>query len=454
MGAGNPPRFGTDGVRGAAYTELTTDFVTLLGRAVARVLRPPTVYVGQDTRASSPDFAAAVCRGLAEEGVTVRSVGIVPTPALAWLAAADGVGAVMITASHNPYGDNGVKVFAVGGTKLTDAVEAGIEGELGLLIAARDGHASGTEPLSQSSYRGSVAEAPHEIDRYVTHLVDSFGAGSLDGVHVVVDCANGAMSDVAPLVLGRLGARLTVLASSPDGTNINDRCGATHPEVMLDTVRSVGAHAGLAFDGDGDRVIAAAPNTGLIDGDHLLAVMAPMLRESGSLRGDAVVVTVMSNLGFRRAMSAQGIRVVETPVGDRYVLEAIEREGLVLGGEQSGHIIVRDRSTTGDGLLAGVLLLERAQATGRTLDDVASGAMTTYPQVLVNVRTARRDPRVAELVADEITAVERELAGAGRVLVRPSGTEPVVRVMVEAIDPAMAQQCADRLAAVIADRLA
>ncbi|CAB5022586.1 unannotated protein [freshwater metagenome] len=272
-------------------------------------------------------------------------------------------------------------------------------------------------------------------------------------MRVVVDCANGAMSNVAPEVLRRLGADVTVLHATPTGTNINDGCGATHPEVVVDGVRTHHADAGLAFDGDGDRVMGATA-AGVIDGDRLMAVVAPSMQSRGALRGNRIAVTVMSNLGLRIALREAGVGIVETAVGDRYVLEALERDDLVLGGEQSGHIILRDRATTGDGLLAGLVLLETAQRAGRSLAELATAAMTSYPQVLVNVRTARRDPAVASLVADEIARTEATLAGNGRVLVRPSGTEPLVRVMVEAATADLARHEAERLAAVIAERLA
>ncbi|MSV82411.1 MAG: phosphoglucosamine mutase, partial [Actinobacteria bacterium] len=291
------------------------------------------------------------------------------------------------------------------------------------------------------------------VHQYADHLVAAFPTGMLAEMRVVVDCANGAMSNVAPEVLRRLGADVTVLHATPTGTNINDGCGATHPEVVVDGVRTHHADAGLAFDGDGDRVMGATA-AGVIDGDRLMAVVAPSMQSRGALRGNRIAVTVMSNLGLRIALREAGVGIVETAVGDRYVLEALERDDLVLGGEQSGHIILRDRATTGDGLLAGLVLLETAQRAGRSLAELATAAMTSYPQVLVNVRTARRDPAVASLVADEIARTEATLAGNGRVLVRPSGTEPLVRVMVEAATADLARHEAERLAAVIAERLA
>ena len=446
MGAINQPRFGTDGVRGVAGTELTAEFVRLLGRACARVLGSSSLLVGRDPRPSSPEFAEAFAAGAAAEGADVVLVGMLPTPALAWLANERGLAAAMITASHNPHTDNGVKVFAAGGRKLSDAVEASIEAQLSLL-----GETPDDAPVT--SRQGVITTDNVGVHQYADHLVAAFPAGMLAGMRVVLDCANGAMSNVAPEVLRRLGADVTVLHATPTGTNINDGCGATHPEVVVDGVRTHHADAGLAFDGDGDRVMGATA-AGVIDGDRLMAVVAPSMQSRGALRGNRIAVTVMSNLGLRIALREAGVGIVETAVGDRYVLEALERDDLVLGGEQSGHIILRDRATTGDGLLAGLVLLETAQRAGRSLAELATAAMTSYPQVLVNVRTARRDPAVASLVADEIARTEATLAGNGRVLVRPSGTEPLVRVMVEAATADLARHEAERLAAVIAERLA
>ncbi|MEI7992915.1 MAG: phosphoglucosamine mutase, partial [Actinomycetota bacterium] len=392
------------------------------------------------------EFAEAFAAGAAAEGADVVLVGMLPTPALAWLANERGLAAAMITASHNPHTDNGVKVFAAGGRKLSDAVEASIEAQLSML-----GDSPDDAPVT--SRQGVITTDNDAVQQYADHLVAAFPAGMLAGMRVVLDCANGAMSDVAPEVLRRLAADVTVLHANPMGTNINDGCGATHPDVLVDAVRAHHADAGLAFDGDGDRVMGATAS-GVIDGDRLIAIVAPALKRGGALRNGAIAVTVMSNLGLRLAMQEADVRIVETAVGDRYVLEALERDGLVLGGEQSGHIILRDRATTGDGLLAGLVLLQTARDSGTTLEQLANAAMTSFPQVLVNVRTARRDPAVAELVADEIARTEAALAGNGRVLVRPSGTEPLVRVMVEAATADLARSEAERLAAVIAERLA
>ncbi len=433
-------KFGTDGVRGVALTELTPSLSARLGCAAAEVLGSGRWLVGRDTRESGPVLAAAVEAGLAAGGAEPLSVGVVPTPALAWLSAMLGVPAAMITASHNPWPDNGVKLFAAGGSKLTDDAERSIESVLHDLTLEISPEPSSTPPL--------VAGA----DDYVRHLVDN--AEVLDGLKVVLDCANGAMSVVAPEVFRALGAVVTVIHASPDGRNINDHCGATHTESLATAVVEHGAALGLAFDGDGDRVIAIDHLGRVVDGDRLIALAALQLKEQGALRHDTVVVTVMSNLGFHKAMAAAGIRVVTTAVGDRYVLEALDAGGFSVGGEQSGHIIYRDLATTGDGLLAGLHLAAFVKGHHRPLSDLAAEVMESYPQVLVNVKVAHRHPHVAEELAAEVAAAEAELGGEGRVLLRASGTEPLVRVMVEASTDEIARRVADSLARVVRDRWA
>ncbi len=439
------PLFGTDGVRGRAFSELTPELVAALGAAAGSVFGGGTWIVGRDPRESGPVLEAALCRGLAASGATVRRVGVVPTPAVAHLAAVAGAPAAMITASHNPHHDNGVKVFAPGGTKLDDATEALIE------AALRDhGEVPAPEVPEQPVDQGA-------IDDYADHVVGLVATRALDGLHLVVDCANGAMSSVAPVVLRRLGARVDVLHAAPDGRNINADCGATRPESLARAVVAAGASMGLAFDGDGDRVIAVDELGRVVDGDRLLALAALELRRADQLVDDTVVVTVMSNLGFHRAMADAGIRVVTTAVGDRYVLEALEAGGYALGGEQSGHIIYRRLATTGDGLLAGTRLAASVAASagggdgGGTLSELAAGVMEAYPQLLVNVRVAERHPDIADELAAEIAAAQAQL-GEGRVLVRASGTEPLVRVMVEGRDADIARRVADDLAEIVTDR--
>jgi phosphoglucosamine mutase len=425
-------RFGTDGVRGFAE-ELTDDLVFALGRAAARTLGASTFVVGRDTRESGPRLRDALVAGLSSEGVAVADLGVVPTPAVAHAAAEGGA---VISASHNPYVDNGVKFFAAGGRKLRDDEEARLEAELDRLVGEVHAPAR-TTSVTEASPAG-----------YEGHLVASIDGRRLDGVRVVLDCANGAASTVGPDVLRALGVDLTVIHAEPDGRNINERCGATDPSSLQRAV--VGnAHAGLALDGDADRVIAVNDRGEIVDGDHILAIAAADLLQRGRLRDDTVVVTVMSNLGFRQAMERIGVTVHETPVGDRSVLEALDEHGWSLGGEQSGHVIFRDIASTGDGLLTGIQLLDVVRRTGRSLHELAS-FVTSLPQVMLNVRVSVRDPDIAQRIAADIAAAEARLGSGGRVLVRPSGTEPLVRVMVEAATRAEAEAVADDLAAAVA----
>lgn len=433
-------RFGTDGVRGRALTELTELDVAAFARAAAGVLGGGRWLIGRDTRESGPVLEAAVAYGLRAAGAVPESVGVLPTPALAVLSAAWGCPAVMITASHNPFHDNGVKFFAAGGSKLTDDVERAIE-------AALDS-ASG-RPVELTS---SPVDASDGLATYRDHLLARFPTRPLDGVRLVLDCANGAMSTIAPVIAEALGASVTVIHAAPDGRNINDACGATHPDDLAAAVVDARADLGLAFDGDGDRVIAVDERGEVVDGDRMLALAALQLKGEGALVDDTVVVTVMSNLGFHRAMHSAGIDVVVTPVGDRYVLEALAAGGYSVGGEQSGHIVYPDAATTGDGLLAGLRLAHHVHSRGVSLHELAAGVMTAYPQVLVNVQVAERHPRIADELAAEIAAAEEDLGGDGRVLVRASGTEPLVRVMVEAATAALAASTADALAAVVRSR--
>ena len=429
-------RFGTDGVRGHALTELTPDFVARLAASAAEVLGGDRWLIGRDTRESGSTLAGAVADGLAAGGVLPVDVGVVPTPALAWASQQQHVPAVMVTASHNPWHDNGVKVFAAGGGKLGDALEQRIE----QVLAA-------TAPVQPG------VGVAHQVDiaaGYVQHIASL--QGSLAGLQVVLDCANGAMSAVAPAVFHALGATVDVMHAEPNGRNINHECGATHVASLSDRVVAMGAHLGLAFDGDGDRVIAVDHLGVVVDGDRLIGLAALQLREQQALHHNTVVVTVMSNLGFHRAMAAAGIEVVTTPVGDRWVLEALEAGGFSVGGEQSGHIIYRDLATTGDGLLAGVQLASFVHTHHLPLATLAGDVMTSYPQVLVNVKVAERHPNAADELATDIAAAEAQLGAEGRILVRASGTEPLIRVMVEAATDHMARRIADELAAQVTRR--
>ncbi len=432
-------RFGTDGVRGVANAELTPELVTALGRAAARTLRADRFVVGRDTRLSGPMLEAALVAGLAAEGADVALLGVVPTPAVAWSAAHLGVAGAVISASHNPYTDNGVKLFAPGGRKLRDDVESELEAELDAIVR-------GTHEVAGGERVGTVTAEPEHLLGYASSVEASIEGRDLRGLRVVVDCANGAATTIAPATLRALGADVTVLHADPDGTNINAACGSTHPNDLQVAVTELGADAGLAFDGDADRVLAVDGAGGLIDGDQIIAICALDRHERGALAGDAVVVTVMSNLGLRRVMAARGIAVVDTAVGDRYVLDALDERGLQLGGEQSGHIIFRDLATTGDGLLTGVQLLDVVARSGRPLADLAT-VMVRLPQVLRNVRVSGDAGAAVDGVAADVEAARAELGDTGRVVIRPSGTEPLVRVMVEATTEADAVRIADRLVA-------
>jgi len=385
---------------------------------------------------------AALIAGICAEGGSTASLGVLPTPGLAGACVVGRAPGAMISASHNPYADNGIKFFERGGRKVRDETEARIEAELTRVLAGGGTSREGTEIGDARSVSGA-------LDDYVERLLGAVEPEMLAGLRVVVDCGHGAAFQVAPIVLERLGADVTVLNAAPDGVNINDRCGSTDTTGLVLAVREHGAHAGLAFDGDADRVVAVDEQGGIVDGDHILAIAAIDLKARGRLRGDAIATTVMANLGLRRALEARDITVIETPVGDRHVLAAMEEHDLSLGGEQSGHLIFRDHAVTGDGPLAGILLLEAMVRAGVPLSTLA-GVVTKFPQLLRNVRVRdRAGLDGAEGFWAEVRAVESDLGEDGRVLVRPSGTEPVVRVMVEARDPAVAEAAAARLTAAL-----
>ena len=436
-------KFGTDGVRGVANTELTAEFSLRLGRAAARVLAggTHTVVVGGDTRASTPMLDAALSAGFAAEGVDVLRLGVVPTPMVAFVAQRLGAMGAMVSASHNPYADNGIKLFAAGGTKLSDDVESAIERELELL----------QPPVGEPVRIGSIDQS--YTAAYVDHIAALAPDGAAGALRIVVDAANGAAHGLVRRVFERLGAEVIVIGDAPTGTNINDACGATAPGALATAVRDHRADLGIALDGDADRLIAVDHAGTIVDGDHIIAICALDMRNRGTLHHDTVAVTTMTNLGFHLAMRSAGIDVVTTDVGDRYVLEALGEHGLALGGEQSGHVIFADHGTTGDGMLTGVVLVDIVARSGRSLADLAASAMTSLPQVLVNVEVAERVPDAAALLADEVAKAEHELGEDGRVLVRASGTEPLVRVMVEAPTAGMANAVADGLAEVVRRRL-
>jgi phosphoglucosamine mutase len=441
--------FGTDGVRGEAGSDLTARLALDLSVAAARVLGPaathqrPVAVVGRDPRTSGEFLEAAVVAGLASSGVDVLRLGVLPTPGVAYLVRAlDADFGVVLSASHNPAKDNGIKFFARGGRKLPDAVEDEIEALLG-------------EPGPPSPHGfGRVIEAEREQEKYLDHLVASLGAGPvpaqppLAGLRVVVDCAHGAAYAIAPEALRRAGAEIIAIGVEPDGDNINSGCGSTHLDTIASVVRSEGADVGIAHDGDADRCLAVDASGQVVDGDQILAVLAAELKQEGRLAGDTVVVTVMSNLGFRLAMDDAGISVVETPVGDRYVLEAMLAGQRSLGGEQSGHIILADYATTGDGVLTALHLLAVLARRGVSLAEAAK-VMTRYPQVLINVPVDRTAAAASPELARAVEAAREELGSTGRILVRPSGTEPIIRVMVEAVDTAQADRVAHQVADVV-----
>ena len=445
-------RFGTDGVRGAVGTELTAEVALALGRATARALGAQPYAVGRDTRLSGALIQAALSAGLAAEGASAIDVGVLPTPGVAFLARHWDIAGAVVSASHNPAEDNGVKLFGPGGRKLNIEDEARVEAELQQLLELPAGSATGRI----GSDVGTLTERHDAAEHYVNHLTAVLGGPKLGGLRVVLDCANGAASELAPRVLRDLGADVSALCDRPDGTNINNACGSTYPQALQEAVLEEGAAVGLAFDGDADRVLAVDEEGGLIDGDQMLAMFAVDRHRRGLLAHETVVVTVMTNLGFHQAMEKAGIKVVQTPVGDRWVSEAMEEGGFQLGGEQSGHIIFGDLSTTGDGLLTAICLLGLVADAGEPLAELAKQSMTRLPQVLRSVAVAdgnqtRLDS--ATKVWDEVRSVEEELAGSGRVLLRASGTEPLVRVMVEAPAPATADAAADRLVSVVTSEL-
>ncbi|MET8994802.1 phosphoglucosamine mutase [Amycolatopsis sp. Hca4] len=436
--------FGTDGVRGLANAELTPELALALAASAARVLAAhdrshrPVAVVGRDPRASGEMLEAAVVAGLTSAGADVRRVGVLPTPAVAYLVGAlEADLGVMISASHNPMPDNGIKLFAAGGHKLPDGIEDEIEAGLA------DGKVRPT-----GAGVGRVTDVEDALDRYAAHLVDAT-PHPLAGLKVVVDCANGASSAAAPEIYRRAGAEVVALFADPDGVNINEHCGSNHPEKLRKAVVEHGADLGIAHDGDADRCVAVDSAGELVDGDQIMAVLALALAETGELTKDTLVATVMSNLGLHLAMKAHDITVVTTAVGDRYVLEELRASGFALGGEQSGHVVLPAHATTGDGLLTALRLMSRMAETGKSLADLAA-VMNRLPQVLVNVPVADK-AAVAQSaeVRDAIGAVEAELGEEGRVLLRPSGTEQLVRVMVEAPAQSTAQAAADRLAGVV-----
>lgn len=447
--------FGTDGVRGLANAELTADLALHLAQAASQVLtrgrhadevraegRKPRAIVARDPRISGEFLTAAVSAGLASSGIDVLDAGVLPTPATAFLVGdihADF--GVMISASHNKAADNGIKFFSLGGTKLPDEVEDRIEQAL-----------EGPRLLPTGAGVGRIRRFADAEDRYVLHLLSTVDV-SLEGLHVVIDCAHGAAAGISPRVFADAGARVTVIGSDPDGLNINEGCGSTEMELLQRTVVELGADLGIAHDGDADRCLAVDAQGRVIDGDHIMAILALSMSDRGMLKGNVLVATAMSNLGLEKALTERGVNLVRTAVGDRYVLEELDANGGNLGGEQSGHIILRDFSTTGDGILTGLHIAAEMVRTGRSLAELA-GVMTALPQTLINVRDVDHSALGSdEVIATLLSELEAELGNSGRILLRPSGTEPIVRVMVEASTQAIADDVAGRLANAVSTRL-
>ncbi|MGH8871654.1 MAG: phosphoglucosamine mutase, partial [Acidimicrobiia bacterium] len=430
------PIFGTDGVRGVAGSELTPELALAIGRAAGSYLRGGPVLVGRDTRRSGEMLSSALQAGFHAVGIDTVDVGVLPSGGISYLTAISGatMGAV-VSASHNPAEDNGIKLLASRGTKLPDEVERELEDRL-----RSSGTKSTVGPGIGTRFLDSDA-----LERYVDRLV-SISKYNLSGLNIALDCANGAAFKAAPLLFQRLKADVMVFADAPDGTNINAGRGATHPEALAS---EAGGRIGLTFDGDADRLIAVDEDRRVANGDVIMAIVARHMKAQGSLKKNVVVATVMSNLGFRKSMAEAGIDLVETKVGDRYVMEAMLEHKAVLGGEQSGHIIFLDKGQTGDGLLTAVRLLDVVAGTGKELRQLRAEAITEYPQILQNVRVDRgANLDDAGAIWDEVRLVESELGDEGRVLVRASGTEPLIRVMVEASSEEAARRYADRLSSI------
>jgi phosphoglucosamine mutase len=425
-------RFGTDGVRGVANVELTPELTLALGRAIARTITATTFLIGRDTRRSGPLLQAALSAGLTSEGADVVDVGVLPTPALAWLSAERDIPAVVISASHNPFADNGIK------EELERVLDPSVKGP-----RRQEGHGV-----------GRLTAEPGLGPAYLEHLVSLVEGRRLDGLRIVVDSANGSASALAGPLYESLGAEVVAIGCEPDGTNINDGCGSTATATLAAAVVEHHADLGLALDGDADRLLAVGPDGALVNGDELIALFALDLAARGQLAGNTVVVTVMTNLGFRLAMEERGIIVKETGVGDRYVLAALDKDGLSLGGEQSGHIIFRRLATTGDGLLTGLILADLVARSGRPLTEQLEGLVTRVPQVLVNVPVPNAELLAsADAVWSAVAEEEARLGDGGRVLLRPSGTEPLVRVMVEATGDGVAEAIAERLGSLVSYEL-
>ena len=432
--------FGTDGVRGPAPEILNQRFVTCLATAASEILSADRWIIGRDTRESGPALSEAIMSAIRRNGSTAVDTGVIPTPVVAYLSNIENSGGVVVSASHNPWTDNGVKIFAPGGRKLRDEEQSMIEKRLNELLAD-------TSAVTQQNV--DPTQHPDPTDAWINSIIDALGNRTLEGAHLVVDCANGSASRIAEPLFRQLGARIDTINNEPDGRNINQGCGSTSPQMLAEIVKSSGADLGLALDGDADRLIAVASNGALIDGDKQLCLFAIDLDHRELLANRSVVITVMSNFGLRQAMQQAAITTIEVPVGDRNILTRLDAGDAALGGEQSGHLIFRDHATTGDGLLSGALLTDLILRSGKNSAELANEAMHQVPQVLLNIPVASKSTEITAQIQEEIELTEARLANKGRVLVRASGTEAVIRVMVEATEETLAQSEAQHLAAIV-----
>ena len=433
--------FGTDGIRGPTPELLNNHLVASLSRAANEVLSTDRWILGRDTRESGPALSQAIAQALTAEGKSVVDAGVVPTPVVAYLSKLENCAGVVISASHNPWSDNGVKIFAPGGRKLHDQEQTSIENRLATLVK---------EPRTLLDDPHSVVYQHHNpLQLWSSSIEDALEKRSLEGLHIVVDCANGSASHVAEPLFTQLGARVEVIHASPDGRNINQNCGSTHPSTITQAVLANQADLGLALDGDADRLIAVASDGTTIDGDRQLCLFAKDLAQRNQLTNRSVVATVMSNLGLRQALEQVDITMIEVPVGDRNVLTQLDTGVAILGGEQSGHLVFRNHATTGDGLLSGALLADLVLRSGRKSADIAGETMHQFPQVLISIPVKSNTTALLDRLTEEIAGATTRLDDIGRVLVRASGTEPVIRIMVEAIEEAMARREAEYLADVI-----
>ncbi len=445
-----PLQFGTDGLRGVANVELTPELALSFGRVLAKNMASPTFLVGRDTRLSGPMIQAALSAGIVSQGSDVHDLEIFPTAGLAFLSQKYNLPSVVISASHNPFQDNGIKVFSEGGTKLSVSLEKTLEAEIyrtldkGLHTSSR----------CQGEDIGMISSRLEYRSQYISHLLQSFESQDLKGLKIVIDCAHGAASAVVDEVFSNLGAKVEIIGASPNGVNINKGFGSTHPEALAKRVVELGADVGLAFDGDSDRVLAIDEKGRLIDGDQLIALFALDLNQRKLLTGPGVAVTVMTNLGFHLAMAEAGIEVYQTSVGDRFVLSMIEDKGLVLGGEQSGHIIFRHLASTGDGILTGLQLLDLLKRKSQPLSTLADNSMKRLPQVIHNLKVI--DKALLKdhgALWEEVNKIEQALGQDGRIVLRASGTEPVVRVMVEARSEQIAEKITSNICEIVKKHL-